>query len=156
MPGRASRLARRIGMSRLVAARWCGMVVAALALCAAATGAGRASETEVREVAIEIDGKAAGQYLMTVTKQDDGVLSMQAQANITFKHVLGTYTCSFQGVEHWKEGRLLQLASKCNDDGKQTEVSAAADREILRVKDNGKERNDRWDVWTTRSWNQAN
>src|SRR5262249_13124506 len=153
--GRASRLARRIGMSRLVAARWWGLVVAALGLCAAATGAARASETEVREFAVEIDGKAAGQYLMTVTKQDDGVLSMQAQANITFQHVLGTYTYSFQGVEHWKEGRLLQLASKCNDDGKQTEVSAAADREVLRVKANGQERNCRWDVWTTSYWKLA-
>jgi hypothetical protein len=130
-------------------------LVVALAFSALAAGRAAASETEAREFTITIDGTNAGTYSMTVTKQDDGILSMQGVASITYKHIFGTYRYSYQGVEHWKDGRLLELASKCEDDGKKAEVSARAERDVLKVKINGAERNCRWDVWTTSYWQLA-
>lgn len=130
---------------------WCLAVVAALALPLTAT----ASETEMREFIIEVDGKPAGQYAMTITKQDDGVLSMAVQAGLTVKHLLGTYAYSFEGVEHWKDGRLIQLNGKCVDDGKKTETSAVAEAKSLKVTVNGKARSAPWDSWTTSYWKLA-
>ncbi len=126
-------------------------LVAVLGLFAGAAPA-RATETEVREFTIEVEGKAAGQYVMTITKQDDGVLSMKGQANLSFKHLLGTYTYSYDGVEHWKDGRLIQMAGNCNDDGTRTELTATADSQGLKLRVNGRERLCRWDVWTTSYW----
>jgi hypothetical protein len=111
-----------------------------------------AADTEVREFAVEVDGKASGQNVMTITVQDDGVESVRNVATVTFKHLFGTYRYSFQGVEHWKGGRVFQLNGSCNDDGTKTEVSAALQGESLRLNINGRERNCRADVWTTSYW----
>jgi hypothetical protein len=121
----------------------------ALVLLGLLAGPSLASETEVREFTIEVDGKASGQYVVTITKQDSGILSMQASANMSFRFLLRTYTYKFEGTEHWRDGRLLQLNAKCDDDGKRCEVSAMADPQTLHLKVNGQERNCRWDVWTT-------
>ena len=123
-------------------------LVAILALWGEVRQAG-ASETEAREFTIEVDGKACGQYVMTITKQDSGIVSMQGVANMTLKLLLRTYRYQFEGTEHWKNGRLLQLNSKSDDDGKKSEVSAKAETQSLRLRVNGQERNCRWDVWTT-------
>jgi hypothetical protein len=129
------------------AIRALGLVVV-LALWGEVQQAG-ASETEAREFTIEVDGKACGQYVMTITKQDTGIVSMQAVANMSLKLLLRTYRYQFEGTEHWKNGRLLQLNSKSDDDGKKSEVSAKAEAQSLRLRVNGQERNCRWDVWTT-------
>jgi hypothetical protein len=113
-----------------------------------------ASETEVREFTIEVEGKASGRYLMTITKQDNGVLSMQASADMSY-HFIRTYRYKFEGTEHWSKDRLLQLNAKCDDDGKKTEISAMATAEALELKVNGQQRNGRWDVWTTSYWQLA-
>jgi hypothetical protein len=111
-----------------------------------------ASETEAREFTIQVDGKASGHYIATITKQDNGIISMQATASTEVTFLLKTYRYKFEGTEHWApapNGRLLQLTAKCEDDGKKFDVSAMAEKETLRLTVNGKERNCRWDVWTT-------
>jgi hypothetical protein len=113
------------------------------------TSSARASETEVREFTIEVDGKAAGNYVLTITKQDSGILSMRSVASLSVPTILKTYRYDFEGTEHWKDGRLLQLNAKCTDDGTKTEVAAKAESQSLRLSVNGRERNCRWDVWTT-------
>jgi hypothetical protein len=118
-----------------------------------ATSKASAVETEVREFNIEVDGKVAGRYTMTITRQDDGILSMQAAANLAFKaNWFYTYEYSYNGTEHWKDGRLWQLTSKCNDDGTRYEVMAQAEGQALRLRVNGKERTCRQDAWTTSYW----
>lgn len=131
--------------------------VALLLLCALTAGATRAGavETEVRDFAIEVDGKNSGQFVMTITRQDDGTLSMQSQANLRVKSMLYTYEYTFQGTEHWKDGRLVQITSKCNDDGTRYDLSGQADGQSFRLKVNGKERVCRWDMWTTSYWQLA-
>src|SRR5579864_8570613 len=81
------------------------------------------AETEVREFSISIDGKAYGSYRMTISRHDDGKVSMTGEANLTVKKLLITvYRYSYNGTEWWQEGkdsRLLRLDSTSNDNGNQ-------------------------------------
>jgi hypothetical protein len=126
----------------------------ALVLLAALTlASGRAAaQTEVRDFSIDVDGTSSGQYLMTITRQGDGTLSMQAQASLTVKALVFTYRYSFQGVEHWRDGKLYQMKTSCNDDGTKYELSAQAEAQGIRLRVNGKERMCPGDVWTTSYW----
>jgi hypothetical protein len=128
------------------------LVLALVGLLTVSATRAAAVETEVRDFSIEVDGTGCGQYLMTITRQDDGTLSMQAQANLTIKAFLGSYRYSYQGTEHWRGGRLIQMTSQCNDDGTKYDLFAQADGQGLRVRVNGKERTCAGDVWTTSFW----
>jgi hypothetical protein len=134
---------------RFASALFMALPLAAMSMLHAA-----AQETEVREFAIDIEGKTAGKYTMTMTKQEDGTLSMQGQADISTKvYYVYNYTYAYRGVEHWRGGRLIQLTSSCNDDGKRTEVNANIQDNQLLIKVNGNApRTCRWDVWTTTYW----
>jgi hypothetical protein len=65
------------------------------------------------------------------------------------------YRYTYSGTEVWKNGRLQQLRSITNDDGKNFDVMAWPDGEGLRVRVNGRERTTRADVWTTTYWKLA-
>jgi hypothetical protein len=119
-----------------------------------ASGHAVLQETEVREFNIDIEGKTAGKCTMTITKQDDGTLSMRSKADISVKFLrFFSYTYNFSGVEHWKDGRLMQMQSSCNDDGTRTDLTAAAQHDSLVINvNNGAPRKCRWDVWTTTYW----
>jgi Family of unknown function (DUF6134) len=131
------------------------VVIGALSLGTILAIRAAAAETEVREFSVEIEGKPAGQYTMTVTRQENGVLSMRGEANISFKFLLVTYTYTYRGVEHWKDGKLIELNSRCNDDGKKIEVNVTSQNNGLLVQANGRQRPCRPDVWTTTYWMQA-
>jgi hypothetical protein len=111
-----------------------------------------AVETEVRDFSIDVDGNSCGQYLMTITRQDDGTLSMQAKASLAVKTWIGTYRYSITSTEHWKGGRLIQMASQCNDDGTKYDLFAQAEGQSLRVRVINKERLCTGEVWTTSYW----
>jgi hypothetical protein len=123
-------------------------------LCMLAVSSTRASavETEVRDFAIEVDGKACGHYLMTITRHDKETLSMQAEAKLKVKAWLVTVEYSFSGIEYWRNGRLIEMTAKCNDDGTKYDVVAKANGQELRLTVNGKQRDCRGDVWTTSYW----
>ena len=89
---------------------------------------------------------------MTITKQDNGVLSVQSNASTTFTAWWMTYKYSFQGVEHWHNGRIIELSGSCNDDGTKTDMTGTASGDMLKLKVNGKDRNCRGDVWSTTYW----
>ena len=145
-------------MMRYVCASLAATLLATLGLGSLYAHCAATPETEVREFNIEIENKPAGQYLMTMTKQENGVLSMRAQASISYKFLVVTYTYSYRGDEHWKDGRLIQLRSTCNDDGKKSEVSGDALKDSLQltvtVNGNSQKRHCPWDVVTTTYWMQ--
>ena len=120
-----------------------------------AAGAGQraaADETEVRQFTVQVDGKNAGQYLMTISRRGGGVESMSGQASVKVRVLFKTYTYNYNGTEHWKNGRLQQLESNTDDDGKRFAVRAVAEGNSLRVTVNGQAHTARPDVWPTTHW----
>ncbi len=125
-------------------------VIAALLVLGAGA---RAADTEVREYSVSVDGKPSGKYTMTITKDDDGLVTMKCEAAVKVK-VLGVtgYSYVYGGVEIWRDGRLVALQSNCNDDGKQFKVRADRDGDNLKVTVNGQGKKVRGDVWLTTAW----
>lgn len=117
-------------------------------------GLAMAADIEVRDFTIWVDGKRGGEYHMTITRQDDGTITMTGQADLRLSYLAGlkTYTYTYRGSEVWKEGKLVSFSSSSNDDGKQYTVTAAPDGANLRVRANGQERLMRSDVWVTTYW----
>lgn len=111
-----------------------------------------AAGVENRDFTIFVDGKAAGNYRMTIQNQANGTVVMTGHAKVTVKKFFITYTYTYNGGETWLANRLVRLDSKTDDDGKKFEVTATAEGNNLRVKVNNQERLERWDVWTTSYW----
>ena len=126
-----------------------GLLVLVLALGGPAV---RAADVETREFAVRVDKKQAGSYVMTFTRQDDGSVTLAAQANVRVSYLIYKVTYTYQGTETWKDGQLVKLESTCNDDGKQFAVSAWVEGDGLKVRSNGQQRQTRRDVWTTTYW----
>jgi hypothetical protein len=128
--------------------RVAGVLLTTLILAAATA---RAEDREERVFTIQVDNKAAGQGRMTILRRDDGSEVVTSQAEVSIRFLL-KYTYRYQGTETWKEGRLLDLESTCNDNGKRFRVTAKAEEAGLRVTINGREHLGRADVWTTSYW----
>lgn len=133
----------------LPVSRWLVCVIAGL-LGAAATV--RAADSETREFLVKVDGKPAGSASMTIQRQDDGTTVVACNTNVRVRVLVKTYTYTCQTRETWKDGRLQQLASSCNDDGKQFQVSAAAQPDGLHVRVNGREHITRPEAWVSSYW----
>jgi hypothetical protein len=109
-----------------------------------------AAETEVRQFNVSVDGKASGKYTMKLTQGDDGVLTVVCEAQVKVKVALVTaYHYDLTAIEEWKDGRLVRLRSRCDDDGKKYEVTATAGERGLDVKVNGRAKTVRADAYLT-------
>jgi hypothetical protein len=131
------------------------LLVALFALAGAGLlpGVAAAANTESRDFAVRVNDKPAGEYHMTITRQEDGSVSMTGQADIHFTvYLIKKYSYVYRGTEVWKGGRLLRLDSSCDDDGKKFSVSAASDGTTLRVRVNGQDHISRGEVWVTSYW----
>lgn len=128
--------------------RWLLCALAVLFSAAAV----RAADSETREFIVKVDGKPSGTARITIDKQDDGTTTVACDTHVRVKVLLKTYVYTCQTRETWKEGRLQQLASSCNDDGKQFQVSAVAQADGLHVRVNGREHLSRPEVWVSSYW----
>ena len=129
--------------------RWlpCALVVL---FCAA--GSVHAADSETREFVVKVDGKPSGSANMTIQGQDDGTTIVSCDTNVKVKVLIKTYVYTCQTRETWKDGRLQQLSSRCNDDGKQFQVSANAQADGVHVVVNGREHITKSEVWATSYW----
>jgi hypothetical protein len=113
----------------------------------------RAEEVETREFAAKIDGNPVGHYRMTITRKDDGNVTMAGQADLRMTKLgITTFHYTYRGTEVWSSGRLVSFQSNTDDDGTKYTVLGNADRGGLRLKVNGVERMVRPDVWITSYW----
>jgi hypothetical protein len=134
-------------------ARWAaGLAVGLGALLAGAPPAA-AADTEVRDFNVVVDGSRAGDYHMTVRRQDDGTVTMTNASEVRVK-LLGVsfYSYAYRGTEVWKDGRLQRLESSGQENGKPFVVAAVPAGNGLRVTFNGQEHTARPDVWTMTYW----
>jgi hypothetical protein len=123
---------------------WCALPVL---LCAAA--AARAADSETREFVVKVDGKPSGHANMTFQQQDDGMTVVSCDTEVRVRVLIKTYVYTCQTRETWKGGRLQQLVSQCNDDGKQFQVSAAAQADGIHVNVNGREHITKTEAWVS-------
>jgi len=114
-----------------------------------------AAEVETRDFVVSIDGKKAGEYRMSIKRQDDGTLLMNGTADVKVSYLVYNYTYAFRGTEIWKDGRLQRLFTNANDNGKKLSLIATADGDSLRITANGQQRKSRSDLWTTTYWRLA-
>jgi hypothetical protein len=124
-------------------------IASALLLALALAPCARAAETETRTYNVTVDGKDSGKYTISFTRED-GKVTVSCDAHVKVKVAFVTaYHYDYAATEVWKDGRLVSLQSRCDDDGKKYEVTAAADGKGLRVRVNGQERAVRGDVFLT-------
>jgi hypothetical protein len=123
-------------------------------ICAA--GPVRADDTEERDFSIFVDGKDAGISRMSIVQKDDGSSYMTATVDVKFRHLLVVdYTIKAETKEWWKNGQLIGMTTKCSDNGKKSEVTAAAENNMLRLRVNGFDRFIKNESWTTSYWKLA-
>jgi len=117
------------------------------------TGRAVAADVETRDFTIQVDGKPAGEYHMTIRRQDDGTVSLSAQSEVHVKVLLvNVYNYVYRGEEVWKGGRLQHFESSGKENSKAFTVTADADAAGMRIKANGQEHAARPDVYTTSCW----
>jgi len=125
-------------------------LVCAVALLLGANA--RAADTETRDFVVRVDGKPAGNAIMTFQRRDDGTTIVTCNTNVRVRVLIKTYVYTCQTRETWKDGRLQQLAGSCNDDGKQFQVSAVAQADGVHVRVNGREHISKPEVWVSSYW----
>jgi hypothetical protein len=129
--------------------RW---LACALAVLFSAVASVRAADSETRAFVVKVDGKPAGHANMTIQQQDDGTTIVSCDTTVRVRVLIKTYTYTCRTRETWKGGRLQQLVSQCNDDGKQFQVSAAAQADGIHVHVNGREHVAKAESWVSSYW----
>jgi len=124
-------------------------ILCALAVLLGAAVNVRAADSETREFTVKVDGKPAGYANMTIQRQDDGTTIVSCDTNVRVKVLIKTYVYTCRTQETWKNGRLQQLVSQCNDDGKQFQVAAAAQADGIHVRVNGREHIAKAEAWVS-------
>jgi hypothetical protein len=138
-------------MARGRSGRW--LVVASVVLSLGAAPAG-AADVETRDFAVFVDGKEAGKVHMTINPQDDGSVAVSCDTDLRVGGIVTLYKYSYRGRELWKDGRLQQFESKCNDNGKSFTISAKAGDDGLHVVVNDVEHVAPADALLTSYWSQ--
>jgi hypothetical protein len=131
-----------------MSARWATIFVVA----AIGPSAASAADAEIRIFAVQVDGRAAGEFRLIVRTDDDGTETATAAASVQVRQLLGAYRYTFRGSETWKASRLQRLDAISDDNGKKHTVAAVATESNLRVTVDGITRSVRPDVWPTTYW----
>lgn len=129
----------------------CSLLACAVAMLLGPGGV-RAADSEIREFIVKVDGKPQGHANMTIQRQDDGTTIVSCDTDVRVKVLIKTYIYICRTRETWKDGRLQQLTSQCNDDGKQFQVSATAQPDGIHVRVNGREHITKAETWVSSYW----
>lgn len=142
-------------MRRSLSASSRGSFLAALAaVCLLGVAANaRAADVETRTFTVTVDGKKAGDYRMSIQRNDDGTVGFSGTSNVSVT-ILGVsmYSYSYSGQEAWKDGRLCAFQSAGKEKGTPFKVVARLDGDALAVTANGKQSRARADAWPTSCW----
>src|SRR5262245_37050518 len=130
------------------AGRW----VLSAALAGLACAGARAAEVQTRDFTATVAGKRAGDVHMTIRKLNDGSWQMKCDTDIKVSNLVMTYKYFYRGVEQWKDGRLVKFESNTDDNGKRYVVTAAAEKDGLRVRVNNVERMAKAESWLSSYW----
>jgi len=129
-----------------------GVLFLSALLLASSLHAAPAAESETRDFAVLVSGKASGEVHMTIHKKDTGEVTVRTDTDISVRVGLISYKYSFRGQEVWKDRRLARLDSTTEENSKRTSVSAAAGPAGLVVRVNGAERATKAEAWASTYW----
>jgi YD repeat-containing protein len=135
-------------------------LLAAVVVLVALPASSRAADVESREFRVLVDNKLAGKAVMGFNRADDGTTTVSCDTKVEVKILFVKYVYTYRGQEVWKDGRLVSFGSSCNDDGKQFQVTAAAQNQNVLLRTvtlaDGKteERMVPADVWLSSYWSQ--
>jgi hypothetical protein len=133
-------------------------ILCAIFMQAASASLWAQPKSEVRHFHVAIEGKPAGTYQMDIRVDSDGTETMIGSAHVNLKsYLIYNYRYQYSGTEVWRNGRLVQLESTTDDDGKKFNVIALPDPKtgMLLVRANNAQQPVRPDVWTTTYWRLA-
>jgi hypothetical protein len=125
---------------------------AALALLAVLSSVARAADVETRDYSVVVGSKPAGDVHLTIHRHDNGSTYVRCDTDIKVKVGLTEYKFIYRGFEEWKAQRLVKFESNTDDNGKRFYVSAAAEKDSVRVKVNNAEKLVPAHVWLTSYW----
>jgi hypothetical protein len=130
----------------------CAAAVVGLALLGAVPTTPDPNEIEVRDFAISVDGKPAGEFRMRIAPGDGGRTHVALEADVRVKYLLKTYRYTFRGAEVWQGDRLERARATVDDDGKRTTVEAETKDNQMQVAVNGRTRTSAPVAGTTTYW----
>jgi len=111
-----------------------------------------ATAEERRTFTVSVDRKPSGTTQLSIQKRDDGSVVATTQADVTVRIAFITYKYAFRGMEVWKNGKLTEVATATNDNGRKHSVTLLPGREGLDVVADGKASNLKGDFWLTTYW----
>jgi hypothetical protein len=111
-----------------------------------------AAEVETREFQVNVDGRPAGSYTMTITQHPDGTITQTGQANVRIRVLIKTFIYTYNGTETWSDGRLMKFESMTNDDGKHYQLRGVASARGLDFSVNGRAALASEKVWPMSFW----
>ena len=110
------------------------------------------ADEERRTFTVSVDGKPCGSHQIVIHNKDDKSVVVTSQADVTVRVAIITYKYAFRGSETWKDGKLQQLSTSTNDNGKRHSVTADATKDGLAVKADGRDVQIRGEPWVTTYW----
>jgi hypothetical protein len=112
----------------------------------------QAGGEEHRSFSVWVDKKPAGSHHIVIQSRDDGAQVVTAQADVAVRILLVNFRYTYRGSETYKDGRLLQMSTTTNDDGKKHSVTIEATKEGLAMKADGKDFLVKGEPWVTTYW----
>lgn len=112
----------------------------------------RGADVEVREFQVHVDGRPAGTYTMTITKNPDGSFIQTGQANVRIRVFIKNFVYSYSGTETWAGGRLAKVESSTNDDGTRYQIRGLATDQGFEVTVNGRTSAAPANLWPMSFW----
>lgn len=113
-----------------------------------------ADDNETRQFDILVDGKVAGQSILTLVQKEDGSAYMKGTADVKLQTII-PYSLHIEAQEWWKDGKLIALKCSSQENKKRNEVVVSANGQQLVVNANGQARPISADSWTNSYWKLA-
>ncbi len=115
----------------------CG-ALALLAPRAARGQAPRPKAEETREYDVFVKGKPSGKTAIRITQTDKAATTVSTEASIQFNFLFVRYRYEFHGQEVWRDGGLVRVDNRANDDGKPLTARAVVDAHGSTIEAQGK------------------
>ena len=103
---------------------------------------------EERTFAVTVDGKPAGELVLTFQARTDGTTAVTVRADYRAERPT-PFAFEYRGTEAWKDGRLVRLEGLGTEDRHKGGITLVAGKDTYALKAGVKEVSVRGEVWPT-------